>query len=273
LKTVIPINVDVNASARDYRQAEADGNVLVYSTFYTYQGEGPFAYKPAQFIRMAGCNIGLKEDCPWCDTAFDLKRGQAKSKQDIAILLSSIYPRAKLVVVTGGEPLLQWHAMTGVIDHVTQLFPDLEWQFETNGLLLRDDMLPYIMSRPVSIVVSPKVPHSWDGYRPLPRVFLQNNPARARKLFLKYVVEANQFSKYHDLPVEAYTAALAGFQVYVSGMTVYKRPPAPREVASVWDETLIDHAATAANYKHAARLALAHGFNVSFQSHLFGAVE
>src|SRR5574340_992927 len=163
--------------------------------------------------------------------------------------------------------------MKHIIAKVNDAFPELYWQFETNGLLVREDMMPFLKDNRVSFVVSPKVPHSWGHYRQAPKVFQQNDPALADKLSLKYVVEADPASVYHDLPADAHTARLAGFRVYVSGMTLYKRTPTRGVAASVWDDTLIDRDATAINYRHAARLALAHGFNVSYQSHLFGGVE
>jgi len=267
---MILINVDVNATHRDYQDVSERGEVLVYSSFYTFQGEGPFAGSPAFFIRLAGCNIGLKQDCRWCDTAFGLAGGKPWGLAQFQEKLE-LHRRVPLIVVTGGEPLLQWRTMREIIRACDQ-YPQV-WQFETNGLLLRDDALDFIKAYNVAIVMSPKVPHSWESYRPLPWFFKRHDPALARKLSLKYVVEESDTSPYYDVPSEAHTAALAGFRVYVSGMTVYKRAPVPGEIPNVWDGTLIDRAATARNYKHAARLALAGGFHVSYQSHLFGAVE
>lgn len=270
---MIPINVDVNASRRDYDEAVRNNSVLVHSSFYTFQGEGPFAGQPALFVRLAGCNIGLKQDCPWCDTKFDLRDGKQTDALELIQMIAAHYRRAQLVVVTGGEPLLQWEMMEYIIRLVSPVYPDLEWQFETNGMLLRDTMIEPIKNGPIHMVVSPKVPHNMQHYRPLPAMFHQHNPVLAERLSLKYVVCADAGSPYHDLPADAHTAALAGFRVYVSGMTAYKRAPLFGEVPSVWNDSLVDRQATAANYMHAARLALAHGFNVSYQSHLLGAVQ
>lgn len=269
---MIPINVDVNATRNDYMV----GSLSVYSHFYTIQGEGPYGGEPAIFIRLAGCNIGLKQDCPWCDTAFELEGGTAYTPFDVSAALRDYRDRGQrsnLIVVTGGEPLLQWDTMRIVIQHVEEVFPGYEWQFETNGLLLRQEMVEWAKEHNVVFVVSPKVPHSHKEYRPLPMFFIQTNPSYADHLCLKYVVEDNPDSPYHNLPVDAFTAGLAGFAVYISGMTVYHRAPLPGEVANVWDATLCDQHATALNYNHAARLALATGFTLSFQTHLFGAVQ
>ena len=71
---MIPINVDRNVSVRDYDDYDAAGLLRMTSLFYTFQGEGPFAGFPAVFVRLAGCNIGAKQDCKWCDTAFDFDK-------------------------------------------------------------------------------------------------------------------------------------------------------------------------------------------------------
>ena len=80
----------------------------VKEIFYTLQGEGANAGTPATFIRFAGCNLwsGREKDrkkavCQFCDT--DFVGGKNYSLDD---LIASLYP-ARLVVLTGGEPLLQ----------------------------------------------------------------------------------------------------------------------------------------------------------------------
>jgi len=50
---------------------ESDGLYLeVQDIFSTIQGEGPFAGKPAVFLRLAGCNLR----CFFCDTDFESRR-------------------------------------------------------------------------------------------------------------------------------------------------------------------------------------------------------
>jgi organic radical activating enzyme len=268
---MIPINVDRNVSIRDYDDDFRRGVLRVTSWFYTYQGEGPFAGHPAIFLRLAGCNIGAKEDCPFCDTAFRFADGMSFDVSDIIALLKR--HQTKLVVITGGEPLLQWQTLVKVFAAVAEhpAGRGVQWQIETNGMLLRQEMFDACKAHNVYVVVSPKIPHNKAGYPPIHTTRLWNT-SQAPMAF-KYVVEATPASKYYNVPVEALQLHVLGVPIYVSGMTVYKRAPKPGEVASIWNEDLIDRAATARNYRHAAQLALKLNLRVSFQSHLFGDVE
>ena len=93
----------------------------VKEIFYTLQGEGLRAGRPAVFCRFAGCNLwsGREQDrasaiCSFCDTDFVGTDGTLGGKfADAAALASCIaaqWPQGKghrYVVLTGGEPLLQ----------------------------------------------------------------------------------------------------------------------------------------------------------------------
>jgi len=112
--------------------------------FYTLQGEGANAGRPAVFCRFAGCNLwsGREEDraaavCKFCDTDFVGTDGTNGGKYLNAIELTncieSHWPtqdkKRRFVVLTGGEPMLQ-------IDNalVTSLHErGFEIAVETNG--------------------------------------------------------------------------------------------------------------------------------------------
>ena len=94
----------------------------VKEIFYTLQGEGRRAGRPAVFCRFAGCNLwsGREEDraeaiCRFCDTDFVGTDGSGGGKfarpDDLAAAIASCWPSAsaqrRYVVMTGGEPLLQ----------------------------------------------------------------------------------------------------------------------------------------------------------------------
>ncbi|MEP1035122.1 7-carboxy-7-deazaguanine synthase QueE [Ekhidna sp.] len=74
----------------------------VMESFYTIQGEGFYTGTPAYFIRLGGCDVG----CVWCDVkeSWDVRQFDWISVQDIVI--DAKKSGAKMVVVTGGEPLM-----------------------------------------------------------------------------------------------------------------------------------------------------------------------
>ncbi len=94
----------------------------VKEVFYTLQGEGANAGRPAVFCRFTGCNLwsGREEDrstavCTFCDTDFVGADGDGggkfRSAEELAAAIEQHWPSEKMdrrfVVLTGGEPLLQ----------------------------------------------------------------------------------------------------------------------------------------------------------------------
>ncbi len=94
----------------------------VKEIFYTLQGEGINAGRPAVFCRFAGCNLwsGREADrataiCQFCDTDFvgtdGTLGGKFESAAALAATIESCWPASgrgrRLAVLTGGEPLLQ----------------------------------------------------------------------------------------------------------------------------------------------------------------------
>jgi 7-carboxy-7-deazaguanine synthase len=74
----------------------------VMEHFYTLQGEGFHQGKAAYFIRMGGCDVG----CVWCDVK-DSWDAEKHPKFEIGTLISEVGKTpAKIVVITGGEPLM-----------------------------------------------------------------------------------------------------------------------------------------------------------------------
>lgn len=102
----------------------------VKEIFFTLQGEGAQAGRAAVFCRFAGCNLwsGLERDresarCTFCDTDFVGCDGPGGGKFPTAAALADAIDaqwgdrgRGKLVVCTGGEPLLQLdEALVGAV--------------------------------------------------------------------------------------------------------------------------------------------------------------
>jgi len=128
-----------NKSARDRHMS-----YKVKEIFYTLQGEGHWAGRPAVFCRFTGCNLwsGREEDrskavCQFCDTDFvgmDGDRGGRYTAVALAEKVASLFPGGSggarpFVVCTGGEPLLQLDGPLIDAFHAC----GLELAVETNG--------------------------------------------------------------------------------------------------------------------------------------------
>ncbi|HEV8499223.1 MAG TPA: 7-carboxy-7-deazaguanine synthase [Gemmatimonadaceae bacterium] len=115
----------------------------VKEIFYTLQGEGANAGRPAVFCRFSGCNLwtGRESDrataiCDFCDTDFvgiGPDGGKFATAESLAAAIASRWPsdsrNRRFVVCTGGEPLLQLDA--AAIEALHAL--DFEVAVETNG--------------------------------------------------------------------------------------------------------------------------------------------
>lgn len=110
-----------------FRGVPRPGRTMTYAVkeiFYTLQGEGAHAGRPAVFCRFAGCNLwtGREQDratavCRFCDTEFVGTDGDGGGKFETAAALADAvaarWPAGlgtPFVVCTGGEPLLQLDA-------------------------------------------------------------------------------------------------------------------------------------------------------------------
>lgn len=97
----------------------------VMESFYTIQGEGYWQGSAAYFIRLGGCDVG----CVWCDVkeSWDVT---AHPSRTIKSLLTEVKTTAaKIVVVTGGEPLMH------NLENLTRIFKEngLQLNIETSG--------------------------------------------------------------------------------------------------------------------------------------------
>jgi 7-carboxy-7-deazaguanine synthase len=144
----------------------------VKEAFLTVQGEGGQAGRPAVFLRFAGCNLwnGLERDrasavCSFCDTDFVGVDGDGGGKfadaEALADHVASFWrgregdPR--LVVCTGGEPLLQLDA-----DLIAALKArGFDIAVETNGTVAAPEGIDWICVSPKAdaAVVRPPGPN------------------------------------------------------------------------------------------------------------------
>lgn len=136
----------------------------VKEIFYTLQGEGGNAGRPAVFCRFAGCNLwsGREQDraaavCRFCDTDFvgtdGTLGGKFSDAEQLAAQIEMLWPTGaghRLVVLTGGEPLLQLDAALIAALHAR----DFSIAVETNGTIAAPTGIDWLC-------VSPKAGAPW----------------------------------------------------------------------------------------------------------------
>ncbi len=133
----------------------------VKEIFYTLQGEGGQAGCAAVFLRFSGCNLwsGLERDratavCQFCDTDFvgtdGTLGGKFKDAASLARLVAQQWPaehsHSRLVVCTGGEPLLQLDS--ALIEALHQ--QGFKIAVETNGTLAAPAGIDWLCVSPKS---------------------------------------------------------------------------------------------------------------------------
>lgn len=153
----------------------------------TFQGEGPSAGRLAAFLRLAACNL----DCEWCDTPytwdarrFDIQRESERlAAGEVVRRLRLIV--APLLVVTGGEPLLQQERLQPVLRACRREGRMIE--VETNGTVAPVAALTRLVTR---FNVSPKLASSGvpEGRRIRPEALAALRET-GRALF-KFVVQS-----------------------------------------------------------------------------------
>lgn len=125
----------------------------------TVQGEGPSCGRQAVFLRLAMCNL----KCSWCDTKYTwdfTPKGPYRKEDEVHLMsvaevveqINSRSPLTELLVITGGEPLLQHRTLEELVEQVSH--QDIE--IETNGTVM-----PLLSGR-ITYNVSPKLSNSGD---------------------------------------------------------------------------------------------------------------
>lgn len=145
--------------------------LLVSEIFTTLQGEGPSAGQRALFIRLGGCN----QHCKWCDTpytwVFDKRHvdmhalslapfspQEELTRMALVVLTERILSEdVELVVITGGEPMLQVDPLDLLISAVNESPAKRRFEIETAGTIAPGPLTDY---ENVAFNVSPKLAHS-----------------------------------------------------------------------------------------------------------------
>ena len=97
----------------------------VMEHFYTLQGEGVHQGKAAYFIRLGGCDVG----CVWCDVKDSWDGGKHPLWRIEDLVAEVRKTPAKIVVITGGEPLM--HDLTELTRQLQKA--GLRTHMETSG--------------------------------------------------------------------------------------------------------------------------------------------
>lgn len=129
----------------------------VKEIFFTIQGEGCNAGKYAVFCRFSGCNLWngreqyrKKSICTFCDTDFigtsGVNGGKFKNPKDLALKAISLWrgKQKPLIVLTGGEPLLQVNEL--LVKELHRV--GFKIAVETNGTIKAPENIDWICVSP-----------------------------------------------------------------------------------------------------------------------------
>lgn len=216
-----------------------DGSLLVNSVFYTLQGEGPDAGRPAVFVRLAKCNLR----CWFCDTEFEKGVGYTLSELVNAVLMHGA-GRCNLVVITGGEPLLQ-----NIIPFVWEINRhNFSVSIETAGTVWLDGLSSHFVANRSHngnlIVCSPKTPKIDERLIPIIGAY-------------KYIVKREATADIDGLPTES-------TQIKGEFNPVFRPPPGALVYVQPMDEGVYQNPG---NLNTARDVALEHGYRLSVQVH------
>jgi len=281
-------------------------SLYVTSMFFTLQGEGPYAGMPALFIRLTKCNL----TCNFCDTFFDdgewmtfdeintkayhtiadywnnkgqsvplwaMPKGQGDKDHPDMITAGPFYYPNIVLVMTGGEPLLQEN-IGPFLQRMSTVFGNT--QIESNGI--PDTDIPLM----TTLVCSPKCAEK-DG-RPT-KYLKPSKTILTRANCLKFVMSADPESPYYTVPEWAHewSRDTRGV-IFCSPMNIYNTFPqkikllraekgeitmAERstvdETIDFWEKDLLNLEANEKNHKYTARYCLDNGFKLNLQMHLY----
>lgn len=158
----------------------------VSEVFVSVQGEGPSLGRPAVFLRLSGCNLS----CTWCDTKYAWYGGEELSVDVVAKRVLDLlrrYRGVSLLVVTGGEPLLQSEELAELLARLRREIPYLEVEVETNGTVDPRAVIDYVDR----LIVSPKLSNSGlpEEVRRVSEGVIEVIRTRRDRVYVKVVVE------------------------------------------------------------------------------------
>jgi 7-carboxy-7-deazaguanine synthase len=191
-----PIEIEPAASA-----AEVLGTLVVSEVFGpTFQGEGPSLGRRCSFLRLGACNL----HCRWCDTPYTWdwtgRNGRVydpdeelhrRSVDDVWADLAS--RAANMLVVSGGEPMLQQRHLIPLLERAT----DAGWwiEVETAGTIGPSPEFTALIG---GFNVSPKLDNSGNSpaerYKPAALDVLQASGKASWKFVAQSVGDLDEIS-------------------------------------------------------------------------------
>jgi 7-carboxy-7-deazaguanine synthase len=161
------------------------GTLKLSEIFYSLQGEGIDAGKPAVFIRTALCNLS----CIWCDTKYTWDWSHYDYEREVTdMTIPQIQEQisrfdTKHCVITGGEPLLQQTKLIPLLSNLKN--KDYFIEVETNGTIFPSDMLERFVDR---WNVSPKLKNSLISKQHREVQRCMEYFAKNSKAYIKFVI-------------------------------------------------------------------------------------
>ncbi|MBC2593658.1 7-carboxy-7-deazaguanine synthase QueE [Ruficoccus amylovorans] len=189
--------------------------------FESLQGEGLSMGVPSVFVRLSLCNL----HCTWCDTAYtwnwtntqyrhvndtpDAPRKYRREEEIIELDCESVAElilkfRARNLIFTGGEPLLQGRELARLAAHLLRLDPACRFEVETNGTLRPP---PALDAHIAQYNVSPKLSNSGNSPTEREKPDAIAFFARCERAWFKFVVanaadleEVRTLQNRYDIP-------------------------------------------------------------------------
>ncbi len=205
---------------------------------------------------------------------------------DVGYLNSLMKKKKMVLVMTGGEPMLQDN-IGPFLERMTGIFENT--QIESNGT--QATAIP----ESTTLVISPKCAEKKDpttGNMVATKYLTPRKEVLERATCLKFVMEATEGSPYSEVPEWAHQWAEAfGRPIFVSPMNEYNDLPQKSkqkransnqitlderstvdEVISFWEPGLLNMELNQKNHEYAARYCVTHGFILNLQIHLYASL-
>lgn len=174
----------------------------------TIQGEGVAAGRLSSFLRFGGCNLS----CSWCDSAYTWDAERFDLREEIKLLtvteIMMATPFAPIIVITGGEPLLNQKKTEFIQLLIALANRGSELHMETNGTIVPNAQVVQLID---VFNVSPKLPHAGSHKRSQDAALapgwaaihhLGNTQLKVVVQTAEDVADARELAEDHDWPMD-----------------------------------------------------------------------